>query len=299
MLKLINEVHPNYQPAKQFFKDFKDESLIWTADRWAAKENMSKIGIFNILNERHSFEAIATYLESEFEKSNAEEIKIFLEKCYKYKLEYIPNEDLKFLEKDRRLCWLIINDFKNKYKEMIYTRYSFRNAYFSLVFLIHIELFSHHIKIDYLREYIKLINNEENPLLFLSKYINNPDFITWALKYTERKTRITTSPNSTSTNIDEQLDKFLGYWDFLYINDQYRYSIEINKLKKAWQQNIFRIKNKDNPKNKYHLPLRANTKKLLKELAVFKNISETEVLEILINEAYENEMCDKKRKALY
>ena len=30
-----------------------------------------------------------------------------------------------------------------------------------------------------------------------------------------------------------------------------------------------------------------------------KNISETEVLEILINEAYENEMCDKKRKALY
>lgn len=72
MLKLINEVHPNYQPAKQFFKDFKDESLIWTADRWAAKENMSKIGIFNILNERHSFEAIAGEFKHEvrqFEKS--------------------------------------------------------------------------------------------------------------------------------------------------------------------------------------------------------------------------------------
>lgn len=47
------------------------------------------------------------------------------------------------------------------------------------------------------------------------------------------------------------------------------------------------------------MPLRANTKKLLEELAVFKNISENEVLEILINKAYDNEMRDKKGKALY
>jgi len=44
MLKLINETHPNYQPAKQFFKNFKDESLIWTAYSWIYKKNFSKIG---------------------------------------------------------------------------------------------------------------------------------------------------------------------------------------------------------------------------------------------------------------
>jgi hypothetical protein len=287
MLKLINEVHPNYQLAKQFFKDFKDESLIWTADRWAAKENMSKIGIFNILNERHSFEAIATYLESEFEKSNAEEIKIFLEKCYKYKLEYIPNEDLKFLEKDSRLCWAIINNLKYKYKEDIPRRYNFRNPYFSLIFLIHIELFNFNIQVDELRHYLKQISNKDNPVVFLSKYIENPEFIDWALKYTERKNRIITFPNFTPTNSNDQLEKLLGYWDFLYINDLQKYCIEINKLKKSWQQNIFREKNKENPKKYFHLPLKKKTKNHLEKLAHLKNMSESNVLEELINKAYE------------
>lgn len=59
------------------------------------------------------------------------------------------------------------------------------------------------------------------------------------------------------------------------------------------------MKNKDNPKRSYHLPLKKESKKLLEELALFKNISEIEVLEILIKEAYTNEMCDKKGKALY
>ena len=97
MLKLINEVHPNYQLAKQFFKDFKDESLIWTADRWAAKENMSKIGIFNILNERHSFEAIATYLESEFENAKEAVLKnIELKQATTYWEEQAEKYDKKY-----------------------------------------------------------------------------------------------------------------------------------------------------------------------------------------------------------
>lgn len=299
MLKTINETHPNYQLAKQFFKDFKNESLIWTAYSWANEKRESKIEFVNLLNERHSFEAIATYLENEFEKSNPEEISTFLRECYKYKINYIPNEDLRFLEKDSRLCWLIINDFKNKYKDLIHRRYNFRNGYLSLLYLIHIELASYRLKTDDLRYYLKLLKNEDNPVSFLSKYIDNPEFIDWALKYTERNKHIFTLPNFTPTNTNEKLEKFLGYWDFIYIDDLQRYCIEINQLKKSWQQKVFRIKNKNNPKNKYHLPLRANTKKLLEELAVFKNISENEVLEILINKAYDNEMRDKKGKALY
>ena len=59
------------------------------------------------------------------------------------------------------------------------------------------------------------------------------------------------------------------------------------------------MKNKDNPKKSYHLPLKKESKNLLEELALFKNISKSEVLEKLINEAYKNEMCDEKGKALY
>ncbi len=299
MLKLINETHPNYQPAKQFFKNFKDESLIWTAYSWIYKKNFSKIEFLNLLNERHSFEAIASYLEKEFRDSNSEELNSFLEYCYKHEIKFTPNEDLKFLAKDNRLCWFIINYLKIKYSELEYTRYKFINPYFSLLFLIQIELLDYKIELNDIREYKKLLNNKGNCVHFLNTYINNADFIDWALKYTEKKYHIKTFPNFTPTTINEKLDIFLGHWDFLYINDQKEYTFEINKLKKAWQQNIFRIKNKDNPKKKYHLPLKKDAKKFLEELALFKNISESEVLEILIKEAYKNEMCNEKGKAQY
>ena len=47
------------------------------------------------------------------------------------------------------------------------------------------------------------------------------------------------------------------------------------------------ILNKDNLKKKFHLPLRKNTKVRLKELAELYNISESELLEKLINKEYE------------
>lgn len=299
MLNTIDKDHPNYELTIKIFKEFKDESLIWIVDRWADKNDMSKMGVLKLINDRHNFKEIADYLEIEFKNSTPKNLEIFLENCYENKHKYILNEDLKFLEKDSRLCWAIINNLKYKYKEDIPRRYNFRNPYFSLIFLIHIELFNFNIQVDELRHYLKQISNKDNPVVFLSKYIENPEFIDWALKYTERKNRIITFPNFTPTNSNDQLEKLLGYWDFLYINDLQKYCIEINKLKKSWQQNIFREKNKENPKKKYHLPLRKDAKKFLEELALFKNISESEVLEILIKEAYKNEMCNEKGKAQY
>lgn len=122
---------------------------------------------------------------------------------------------------------------------------------------------------------------------YFCQLIENPEFIDWALKYTERKNRIITFPNFTPTNSNDQLEKLLGYWDFLYINDLQKYCIEINKLKKSWQQNIFREKNKENPKKYFHLPLKKKTKNHLEKLAHLKNMSESNVLEELINKAYE------------
>ena len=245
------------------------------------------MGVLKLINDRHNFKEIADYLEIEFKNSTPKNLEIFLENCYENKHKYILNEDLKFLEKDSRLCWAIINNLKYKYKEDIPRRYNFRNPYFSLIFLIHIELFNFNIQVDELRHYLKQISNKDNPVLFLSKYIENPEFIDWALKYTERKNRIITFPNFTPTNSNDQLEKLLGYWDFLYINDLQKYCIEINKLKKSWQQNIFREKNKENPKKYFHLPLKKKTKNHLEKLAHLKNMSESNVLEELINKAYE------------
>ncbi|WP_151828773.1 hypothetical protein [Acinetobacter radioresistens] len=299
MLKLINETHPSYQLAKQFFKNFKDESLIWTAYSWIHKKNFSKREFLNLLNERHSFEAIASYLEKEFRDSTLEELNSFLEYCYKYEINFIPNEDLKFQTKDNRLCWFNIKSIKTKYSELKYTRYKFTNPYFSLLYLIQIELIEYRITLSDIREYKEILNNKGNFVHFLNTYINSADFIDWALKYTQKKYHLKTFPNFVPTNIDEQLHILLGYWDLLYIEDRKDYIIEISKLKKAWQQNVFRKKNEDNPKKKYHLPLRKEAKKFLEELALFKNISESEVLEILIKEAYKNEMCNEKGKAQY
>lgn len=287
MLNTIDKDHPNYELTIKIFKEFKDESLIWIVDRWADKNDMSKMGVLKLINDRHNFKEIADYLEIEFKNSTPKNLEIFLENCYENKHKYILNEDLKFLEKDSRLCWAIINNLKYKYKEDIPRRYNFRNPYFSLIFLIHIELFNFNIQVDELRHYLKQISNKDNPVVFLSKYIENPEFIDWALKYTERKNRIITFPNFTPTNSSDQLEKLLGYWDFLYINDLQKYCIEINKLKKSWQQNIFREKNKENPKKYFHLPLKKKTKNHLEKLAHLKNMSESNVLEELINKAYE------------
>lgn len=299
MLKLIKETHPNYQLAKQFFKDFKDESLIWTTYSWASERNGNKKSFLNLLNEKHSYESIASYMEKEFKKCTLDELNIFLINCYEDKIKYVPDGDLRFLEKDNRLCWFIINSFKKEYSELKYERYKFTRPYFLLLYLIQIELIKYRVKLNNIREYKKLLNKKGNCMHYLKNYIDDTNFINWALKYTEKKYYITTFPNFTPTTINEKLDIFLGYWDFLYINDQKEYTIEINKLKKAWQQNIFRKKNEENPKKKYHLPLRKDAKKFLEELALFKNISESEVLEILIKEAYKNEMCNEKGKAQY
>lgn len=153
-------------------------------------------------------------------------------------------------------------------------------------------------KID-LENFIIEFNEIKKEKINLNKYINDKDFLKWSKCYIDKHFKHTVFPKF-SIEKDNLLQEYTyAYFDDLYVNNKEKYINDLNKLKKAWQQNIFRIKNKDNPKKSYHLPLKKGSKKLLEELALFKKLSETEVLEKLIIEAYKNEMCNEKGKADY
>ena len=68
-------------------------------------------------------------------------------------------------------------------------------------------------------------------------------------------------------------------------------------MRKSWSMQKFRDAGKT--KTKHHLPLTKQAKRNLKKLALFKNKSESEILEELINESYLLEMCDDEGRALY
>ena len=71
----------------------------------------------------------------------------------------------------------------------------------------------------------------------------------------------------------------------------------IQRMSQSWSQKKFRDTGKT--KTKHHLPLTKKAKAELKKLANFKNKSESDILEELINESYLLEMCDDEGRALY
>lgn len=281
----------------RFFNEFNNESLVWVGYLWDSKIEEHGLEYLDFLNKRGGFDAIATHLRNEFLEANIEDLQIFLEQCRKFKNNYIPDEDLRFLKDDKRLCWLLINQLERKYDNLRRKRYHFEKPYLSVLFLIHIELKNERIEMEDILQYAKDLNGKENPKFILKNYINNKDFISWTVEYTKNKHHSRTHPRAYPININEELAFFLGFWDDFYIYDKYRYLVEINKLKKAWQQKEFR--DKGATKKAYHLPLTKKSKQQLTQLAKFKDLSEAKVLEKIIELAYRTEMCDKDGKPLY
>ena len=86
-------------------------------------------------------------------------------------------------------------------------------------------------------------------------------------------------------------------------NRNYSYKISANKeiiidkMKRAWSQQKFRDAGKT--KKPYHLPLTKNTKARLKKMAQVQGLSETAMLDILINRFYELDYVDVDGKDLY
>lgn len=136
---------------------------------------------------------------------------------------------------------------------------------------------------EYIADFDKIIKEKIN----LNKYIKNKDFIEWSKSYIDKNFEYNVFPQFLFEKEKLHENYIYAYFDDLYIHNREKHINDLNKLKKAWQQNVFRLKNKDNLKKKFHLPLRKNTKVRLKELAELYNISESELLEKLINKEYE------------
>ncbi|MDY6456792.1 hypothetical protein [Acinetobacter faecalis] len=280
-----------------FFKEFRNESLIWVGDIWNFRRKTPSGKYLDFLNKHHNFESIVHFLKKDFSNYDQDELEDYFKECYETRIRYIPNEDLSYLKDQDRVCWFIINKIQYTYREIKEKNYKYSNPYFSLIFLLHVEFNSGRITLNNIREYFEILNKEKNPLDILSNYINDADFIDWALKYTNKKYRIRTKPDFSPKDNSDKKYIFLAYWDYQFSIDKYKYEVEINALKKAWQQKQFR--DKGGLKKPYHLPLTKNTKSQLGALADMMNISEAKVLEKLIGDAYKNEMLDEKGKARY
>lgn len=281
----------------QFFKEFNNESLVWVGYLWQSKRQIDESNYLSFINKKDGIESIKIDLKNDFLKARHDDLQLFLEECQIYKNRYTPIEDLKFLDDNHRLCWFLINQLEKKYDNLSSKRYRFEKPYLSVLFAIHIELIHKRIEKKDILQYAEDLKGKENPKFILKNYIDNKDFISWAVEYTKNKHRSRTHPRAYSININEELTFFLGFWDDFYIHDKYRYLVEINQLKKAWQQKEFR--DKGATKKAYHLPLTKKSKQQLTRLAEFKDLSEAKVLEKIIELAYKTEMCDKDGKPLY
>jgi len=111
------------------------------------------------------------------------------------------------------------------------------------------------------------------------------------------------SPKETRSHILASLD-LIDHPVSEIMNDNYinyrlsdRKEIIIDKMKRAWSQQKYRSAGKT--KKAYHLPLTKKTKAKLEKMAQVHGLSETAMLDILINRFYELDYVDVDGKELY
>lgn len=317
----------------KLLRSFKEHEYVWVAWNAASNLNYTPRYLLDFFNKNSSFDELRSYIKITLSNLEEANLNSFINPLRKKQKEYLLKLDINLFSNDNRLCWFLINRFLDDYNILLSTKeksykqlnfakennfinnYKFQNRtkfpksqkhinnpkvfILALIYLSpNIANKPHHRNID-LEKYIIEFQEIKKEKVNLNRYINNKEFINWSKSYIDKHFKYDIFPNFQFEQEKSNQEYIHAYFDDLYINNKEKYINDLNKLKKAWQQNVFRMKNKDNPKRSYHLPLKKESKKLLEELALFKNISESEVLEILIKEAYKNEMCDKKGKALY
>lgn len=170
-------------------------------------------------------------------------------------------------------------------------------------------------------------NTAENKIIFLTnilsrfeeiflnsnynKWLNDNEErqLEWAANYLVEKELIVNVSNLENSKVElkaivlSSLD-LIDYPSRIEVgNRSYSYKISTNKeiiidkMKRAWSQQKFRDAGKT--KKPYHLPLTKNTKARLKKMAQVQGLSETAMLDILINRFYELDYVDVDGKDLY
>ncbi|MCS3527772.1 hypothetical protein [Acinetobacter johnsonii] len=184
--------------------------------------------------------------------------------------------------------------------------YKNNDQYLFLLFILYYE-----IPEKYINEAIQIINDVPRYLeeisthnVNLSKYMNNNDFIEWCYVYLKKKkgayVRYLDYAALAVKNSQEKRIFIENILNLFYINadtEKLKYIQTVNAIKRAWQQKSFREGAKT--KHKYHLPITVQAKTQLKELAVFKNMTDGELLSKLIGDAFLKEMCDENGKKIY
>ena len=138
---------------------------------------------------------------------------------------------------------------------------------------------------------------------------NDDEQISWVRNYlSEKGLLLEVAKNLTS--IAEKRAANLASLDLIDI-DNYRVVIDkgfvpretankelvIDKMKRAWSQQKYR--NAGKTKKPYHLPLTKKTRARLEKMAKVQGLSETAMLDILINRLYELDYIDVDGKDLY
>lgn len=216
--------------------------------------------------------------------------------------KFIPFNQLREISKNKRLINIIKIKIENKSNNNINFDYKYIKETFHIPELelndllnfneiIKLNKNSNEVIKDIMGTYSITISYKNN----LDKYIENKEFLTWAINYLNNKHYF--SHKYSPTTFDEHKETINKYFDNLFISKYLQYEKEINSLKKAWQQKQFRDQGKT--KKEYHLPLTKQTKKELSNLAKFNNLSENAMLEKLIHQAYLSEICDEKGNPKY
>ncbi|MGP5514803.1 hypothetical protein [Psychrobacter alimentarius] len=144
--------------------------------------------------------------------------------------------------------------------------------------------------------YTKWLKNEEGQLVWTTTYLNEKKLIVSANDDRLSEMELTAIILASLDLID--CPKYTEI-----IKSSYLYKVSpnkelvIDKMKRAWSQQKYRDAGKT--KKPYHLPLTKKTEGRLAKMAQVQGLSETAMLDILINRFYEMEYVDVDGKDLY
>lgn len=288
-----------------FLKQFDDECYIWMTDLWLNQISDSS-KLIEIINAQSNLKNLKNYLNNKIRQFDQEQLDFWRESFIRNKSKYLQPEHLKVFQQNRRLNWFAIQFILKDDKEFRIVDLPFSDPYIFLLYLIYIK--AHPWKLDehidtltkIRKKFIEILEEKNN----LNTYIEDNNFIEWAYSYIQSHRDIRYSTHNVIgfplDTLQSKRDYILSIFDQILHNDdreRIKYYHLINKLKKAWQQKIFR--DKGGLKQSYHIPLTKIAKNELKKLAEHKNTTEGILLSKLINEAYLKEMCDENGKLLY
>ena len=305
-LRSINSHNNNEFLINKFLRGFNKHDYVWIAWNLANEDNQSERYLLDFFNKYSSFELLYDYIKSTLLILEEDSLNLIIDKYNNKKEKYLLKTELNSLKTSHRLCWFLVNRFAGEDRISLITGSrtykQIHNPYifFLVIIFIYKEKLGGIDEIDlklnkYTADYREIKNEKKN----LEKYINNKDFTEWAINYIDKNFRYSVFPKIHIDTHELHQEYIYAYFDDLYFYNEEKYINDLNKLKKAWQQNVFRKKSEDNPRKKFHLPLKKNTKICLEKLAHVKNMSESDILEELINKAYKKDICNEKGKTDY